>query len=104
MIFSVGKIKTENIQFKLNDSVIEIVEKYKYLGVLVFYNGNLKQASDHMYQQSLKAIFSLKSKILDYDSISNQLKYKHFDSLIRPILTYGAEILVTDYNREKKNS
>ena len=60
MIFSAGKIKKENIQCKLNDSVIEIVDKYKYLGIVIFYNGNLKHAAEHMYQKSLKAIFSLK--------------------------------------------
>ena len=103
MVFSVGKIKKENIQFKLNDSFIEIEEKYKYLVAIVSYSGNLKHAADHMYQKSLKAIFSLKSKILDYDSISNQLKFKLFDSLIRPILTYGAEIWVTD-NIIKENT
>lgn len=102
IIFSVGKTKKENIQFKLNDSVIEIVEKYKYLGILLSYNGNLKHAADHMYQKSLKAIFSLKSKILDYDSMSNTLKFKLFDTLIRPILTYGAEIWVCDYNIKEK--
>ena len=96
MVFSVGKIKKENIQFKLSDSFIEIVEKYKYLVAIVSYNGKLKHATDHMYQKSLKAIFSLKSKILDYDSISNQVQT--FDTLIRPILTYVAEIWVTDNN------
>ena len=77
MIFSAGKIKTENMKFKLNDSVIEIVDKYKYLGILLSYNGNFKHAADHMYQQSLKAIFSLKSSILDYDSMNSTLKLKH---------------------------
>lgn len=102
MIFSAGKIKTENIKFKLNDTVIEIVDKYKYLGILLSYNGNFKHAADHMYQKSLKAIFSLKSSILDYDSMSSTLKLKLFDTLIRPILTYGAEIWIGDYNIKEK--
>ncbi|MEW8548168.1 MAG: reverse transcriptase domain-containing protein, partial [Candidatus Thiodiazotropha sp.] len=102
MIFSVGKIKKENMQFKIYDSVIEIVEKYKYLGILLSYNGNLKHAAEHMYQKSLKAIFSLKSKILDYDSMSNKLKLRLFDALIRPILTYGAEIWISDYTIKDK--
>ena len=53
---------------------------------------------DHMYRKSLKAIFSLKSKILDYESVSNNLNFKLFDALILPVLTYGAEIWVSDYN------
>ena len=50
-----------------------------------------------MYQKSLKGFFSLKSKILDFDVMNNPLKFKLFDTLIRPILTYGSEIWVTDY-------
>lgn len=46
MIFSVGKMKKENMQFKLYDSVIETVEKYKYLGILLSCNGNLKHAAE----------------------------------------------------------
>ena len=64
MIFSAGKIKKENIHFKLNESVIEIVDKYKYLSILLSYNGNLKHAADHMYQKSLKAIFLFNQRFL----------------------------------------
>ena len=49
-----------------------------------------------MYQKSLKAIFSLKSRILDFEGLNNQMKLKLFDTLIRPILTYGSEIWITD--------
>ena len=102
MVFSAGKIKTDNIKFTLNKSDIEIVDNYKYLGILLSYNGNFKHAADHMYQKSLKAIFSLKSSVLDFESTSNTLKLKLFDTLIRPILTYGAEIWIGDYNIKEK--
>ena len=49
-----------------------------------------------MYQKSLKKI-SLRVKILDFDVVNNPLKLKLFDTLIRPILTYGSEIWVTDF-------
>ena len=41
-----------------------------------------------MNQKSLKAIFSLQSKLLDFEGLNNQMKLKLFDSLIKPILTY----------------
>ena len=34
--------------------------------------------------------------------MSNNLKFKLFDTLIRPILTYSAEIWVSDYNIKDK--
>ena len=55
-----------------------------------------------MYQKSLKGIFSLKTKILDFDVMKNQLKLKLFDTLIRPILTYGSEVWIIDYSVKDK--
>ena len=42
-------------------------------------------------------IFSLRSKVLDFDVMNNPLKLKLFDTLIRPIFTYGSEIWVKDF-------
>ena len=90
MIFSKGKIKKENFSFSINNEHIEIVDKYKYLGIMLNFNGNLKHAAEHMYSRSIKAMFSLKSKIMNYDYINNKQMIKLFDGLIRPILTYGS--------------
>ena len=45
------------------NSEIEIVERYKYLGVVLFYNGNLKHAANHLLMKSFKAIYPHKSKV-----------------------------------------
>ena len=86
---------------------IEIVETYKYLGVVLFYNGNLKHAANHLYQKSFVSekfeLFSFKSKVLDFDVLSNSLQLKPFVKLIRPILTYGSEILISDLTIKDKN-
>ena len=41
----------------IHKSEIEIVENYKYFGVVLFYNGDLKHIAYHLYQKGLKAIF-----------------------------------------------
>ena len=89
--------EAESFRFTIYGKEIEIVKKYKYLGIIIHYNANLKHAAEHMYQKSLKGIFSLRSKILDFDVMNNPLKLKLFDTLIRPILIYGSEIWVTDF-------
>ena len=104
MIFSYDKADASLHKFTFNGSEIEIVHKYKYLGIILHYNGNFKHAAEHMYQKSLKAIFSLKSRILDFEGLNNQMKLKLFDTLIRPILTYGSEIWITDYSIKDKTS
>ena len=102
IICSNGKIDTKSLKFMIHNSEIEIVEKYKYLGVVLFDNGNLKYAANHLHQKSLKAIFSLKSKVLDLDALSNSLQLKLFDILIRLILTYDSEIWISDLTIKDK--
>jgi hypothetical protein len=63
------------------------------------YNGNLKHAAEHMCNKGLKAVFSLKSKILDFEFSSIKLKLKLFDTLIRPITAYGSEIGISDFSQ-----
>ena len=62
--------------------------------IIIYFNGNFKHAAEHLYNQSLKALFSLHSKIFGFNNIpvDNRLKLKLFDMLIRPICTYGYEI------------
>ena len=69
---------------------------------MLHYNRNFKHAAVHMYQKSLKAVFSLKSRLLDFEGLNNQMRLKLFDTLIRPILTYGSEIWITDYSINDK--
>ena len=57
-----------------------------------FHNGKLKHAADDLYNKGLKAIFSLKRKLSDFSQISPEISSKLFDSLIRPIITYGCEV------------
>ena len=50
MIFSKGKIKKENFSFSINNehTCIEVADKYKYLCIMLNFNGNLKHAAEHM--------------------------------------------------------
>ena len=92
IVFSKGKRKLSQFNFTIDNQHIEAVEKYKYLGVILSYNDNLKHVAEHMCNKGLKAVFSLESKILDFDFSSIKLKLKLFDTLLRPITTYGSEI------------
>lgn len=90
IIFSRGKVKKLPV-FYLNDVIIDIVDDYKYLGIIFQYNGKFSRAQKHLYDQASKAMFSLIAKSRKF-SLPIDLQLELFDSLVRPILTYGCEI------------
>ena len=53
--------------------------------------------------QNIKAMFSLKYKIMNYNCINNKLMIKLFDCLIRHILTYGSEIWICEFSIKDSN-
>lgn len=103
IVFSKGKKDIKKFKFFYDNEEIEIVEEYKYLGIIVYFNGNFKHAADHLYNQSMKALFTLYYKVFEFNNIDYNLKLKLFDTLIRPISTYGAEIWISDYNIKESN-
>ena len=64
MIFSNGKKDFTKFKFTYQDLQIDIVEKYKYLGIIFHFNGNLKHAANDLYNKGLKAFFSLRKTVL----------------------------------------
>ena len=72
--------------------------RYKYLGYEIYFNGNLTHTAEALYEKSLKALFSLRRKLNNFQDVSVKVQIKLFDSLIRPILTYGAELWICNDN------
>ena len=48
MISSKGKKDFTKFKFKYQEFQLDIVEKYKYLGIIFYFNGNLKHAADDL--------------------------------------------------------
>jgi hypothetical protein len=93
MIFSKGKNYYSKYHFFQNNSQIEIVERYNYLGIVFYFNGNLKHAADDLYNKALKAFFSVKSKFNNFQEVPLKTCLKLFDSLLKAILAYGCQII-----------
>ena len=79
------------IHFKCGKHFIEIIEQYKYLGIVFHKDGGFKMAQEHLSKQSNKAANALRRSIYD-QNIKPNITMQIFDSIISPILTYGAEI------------
>ena len=90
-----GNIK--NVKLFFNGKAIEEVPSYKYLGNL--FSSTKTSRGDpfsenyqYLYDKAQKNIFSLFSKTKDISPLSPKLRIYLFDSLIRPVLTYGSGV------------
>ena len=72
--------------FYYGPNSIEIVETYKYLGILFHYCGKFSQAISNLADKARKAYFALKSKIPYSDNLSIKSWLKLYNSMIVPII------------------
>jgi len=89
-IFQKKKTK-HNYLWSLNNEIIEIVDKFTYLGIKLNYNGSLNDAVKTLNEQALKAYNHLLS-IFSRVKLDVKTKLLLFDSLVVPIITYGCEV------------
>lgn len=82
--------KTFLDEFTYNDSCIETVSHYSYLGIVIKCNGNFNLAINTLMEKARKAYFKIKKTV----GLNNpcRLLEKLFDTLISPILMYCSEI------------
>ena len=94
---SMGFGTAENLNMSFNGKPIEQVNQYKYLGVIVrsinkvgqdMYSNNYRFISD----KSRRAVFSMKRKLKFIQSLPPSILFDMFDTMIRPILTYGSDV------------
>ena len=92
-----------NTDIKYNNTPVEQVYSYQYLGVNISFTGNLKQTSVDLSAKATKALFSLNSKNKEYSTLNAETLLKLFDTLIQPIFTYASEISISDYKIDLMN-
>ncbi len=90
-IFGRKKRRTEKLIFTYDGKNIEIVDHFKYLGVIFNYTGNFDLCRKNLNQQGSKAMFSLLSKC-NVLELPLDLQFELFDKMIVPVLRYGCEV------------
>jgi hypothetical protein len=63
IVFCKKEIPENTFGFYYSHNIIEIIDKYKYLGIVFKNTGLLKYASENLVDKARKAFYSLKSKI-----------------------------------------
>ena len=91
MVFSRNGRYSKNMRFVYEEKKLEIVKEFKYLGVIFKNNGRFTSAVKHIKAQGNKAMRYLLWKTKSTD-MPIDIKLKLYDTLVRPILLYGAEI------------
>ncbi len=91
--------RKSNKTFYLNNEELETVTTFKYLGITISASGSFTQGVEELSKKGKKAWFSLRSNI-KIDLLNNPKLYlKLVNSMINPILTYGAEIWCQQYHK-----
>lgn len=86
-----GSRANKHYSFKLGPHVIDVVDSYKYLGVIFSKNGSFLKARKYIAEQSRKALHYLYTRINNLN-LPIDLQIKLFDHTIIPIMTFGCEV------------
>ena len=84
-----------SFSFTLGENALEIVDKYKYLGLWCSDNENIF-VKNHSYlaEQARKVIFTIIKKYShSLRHLTSKLSLRVFEAQIEPILMYGSEVL-----------
>ena len=83
--------QVRNEQFYYNGNLVEIVNTFSYLGLLLHYNGKFNVTQKHIAEMGKKALFCLMKKVKNHNfNVSTLLSL--FDIYVSPILHYCSEL------------
>ena len=75
----------------MNFNDIEIVNEYKYLGVLFSSNNSFTTTKKHIAEQGSRAMYSLLRKARNMH-LPIDLQIELLNKLVKPVLLYGCEV------------
>ena len=91
MIMARGTKKEEE-PLTIGGTKLDYVGTYKYLGIIISRNGNIKNMIHDRVEKAKKAIFAVTRALKTTQNVSARLAISIFDKQIQPILTYGCQL------------
>ena len=98
MIFQKKIRKSQIFEFYYKKEILTMTNDYTYLGLNISSTGSFTIAEKLLKEKALRRIFALKRNI-NFVKLSLKSVFKIFDTIVKPILTYGAEIWGVYKNR-----
>ena len=78
--------------FHYGSENIEVVNKYKYLGIILSNKGSFKLAVEDLLVKAKKAYAAIYQSLNIYNGAKPKIILKAIDMMVFPILTYGCEV------------
>ena len=103
MVFRRGGSIKQNEHWYYDGKIVDIVTYYKYLGLIISNRLIWTKAVQTLAQQSEKSLLVLKRFAFKCKGLPIDVWFKLFDSMILPIITYGAEIWGTQVHCHIEN-
>lgn len=85
-----GKTVKGNV-FKFDGNLVEIVNEYKYLGIIFKPSGTFTDGINYLCKKALKASFCIR-KAIGSDKMNTPLFLKLYEQCVKPILLYCSEV------------
>ncbi len=92
VVFRAGGRLSRLDSWSYNDTPLDIVNCFTYLGINLFYTGSFAKTQLTLAKQGRKAIFSLKKMVKQFSGLDPLVLCDLFDKMVLPILTYGCEV------------
>jgi hypothetical protein len=86
-------------EFVFEGDIIEHVQTFKYLGILLKTTLNMDSTVEHLASASKHSLFTLNRCYVELHIMDIKLHYDLFNTLVRPIASYACEVWV---NSKKK--
>lgn len=74
-----------------NEQKLEVVNTFKYIGMLINFNGKFLQTQKYVADQGRKAVFAISNTMKNY-SFNVETQCSVFDTYVHSILLYACEI------------
>ena len=84
--------KLKSHKFKLNDSILQNVTQYKYLGFILAASGTCSHGINNLIDRSKRAWFSIYSILAKSKNKALKTYITLFEYVVKPIMLYGCEV------------
>ena len=92
MVFREGGMLPRNLSFSFDNTVLEIVNKFTYLGIVFTTWGSFTETQNTLTGQARKALFLLEKYVYKFITLAISHMIDLFVKLILPILNYCSEV------------